>query len=192
MDALTLSLIFSILFWILAAYKQYKTELFYFFFIIAITDPINSLVMLLISRDYITVVYTIFSFLALLMVCKPKLKNRITILIYFSLVVIGIIILLYPIGFLRHFFALIHLIILLFFIKRAFAFVAEVGKMNIFHAILILYETTLVTKIFAIIINSKTGYWYFIVTNFFQTVLAIFFVLYKETDKKLLIDLKNR
>lgn len=86
---------------------------------------------------------------------------------------------------------LIHVIITYFFIKRTFTFTANSGRVNIFHLILLLEEISIILKTFTIVISLKPGMSYFIATNAFEILIAIFFTLYKEENEKLFIDLRS-
>ncbi|MHB8929105.1 MAG: hypothetical protein ACYC5R_00715 [Melioribacteraceae bacterium] len=86
---------------------------------------------------------------------------------------------------------LIHVIITYFFIKKTFAFTANSGKVNIFHLILLLEEISIVLKTSTMLISFNPGYSYYIATNAFEILIAIFFTLYKEENEKLFIDLRS-
>ncbi|MCX6169109.1 MAG: hypothetical protein NTX65_07215 [Ignavibacteriales bacterium] len=181
----------SIFFWIFPAIKQYKTKLFWYFFVFALTDPVVLIIRPLIMFTSNNPVYILSNFLLMLSVLWPfKNKKSIRILIvvvlslclfsffsdhrfYFSLMILG------------------HIIITYFFIKRTFMFIANSGKVNVFHLFLLLEEISIILKTSAVLISLQTGAIYFVATGAFEILIAIFFTLYREDNSKLHIDLRN-
>ncbi len=181
----------SMLFWIFPAVKQYKTELFWYFFIFAFTDPVKVIINLQIKHVSNNLTYVLSSFLLMLSVLwsfKNKKSIRILIAVVLSLALFSF--------FSNRIFTYnlmisIHVIITYFFIKRTFMFTANSGKVNIFHLILLLEEISIILKMSAMLISLKPGLNYYVATTAFQILIAIFFTLYREDNKKLFIDLRN-
>ncbi len=181
----------SMLFWIFPAVKQYKTELFWYFFIFAFTDPVKVIINLQIKHVSNNLTYVLSSFLLMLSVLwsfKNKKSIRILIAVVLSLALFSF--------FSNRIFTYnlmisIHVIITYFFIKRTFMFIANSGKVNIFHLILLLEEISIILKMSAMLISLKPGLNYYVATTAFQILIAIFFTLYREDNKKLFIDLRN-
>ncbi len=182
----------SMFFWIFPAVKQYKTELFWYFFIFAFTDPLT----LIISTQIHNVsnsprAQTFFSFLLMLSVLW-SLKNKKSIKILTSSVLSLVLFSFFTNRTITYsVMILIHVIITYFFIKKTFAFTANSGKVNIFHLILLLEEISIVLKTSTMLISFNPGYSYYIATNAFEILIAIFFTLYKEENEKLFIDLRS-
>jgi len=180
----------SLFFWIFPAVKQYRTELFWYFLIYAALDPLVFVTSYL--RLNVTIyMYSFFSILLLLSVIWPFRKR-----ISSKLLIAASFILLTVTNFdspnsANHAQVYIHLFITFFFIWRTFSFVAETGKANLFHLFLLMEEVSIIFKFLAVIIEIKTGVIFFYATSAFQILIAIFFTLYREDNKKLLVDLRS-
>ena len=182
----------SMFFWIFPAVRQYKTELFWYFLVFAFSDPLA--VIISTQIHYVSNIprfQILSSFLLMLSVLwsvKNKKPIKILTVLVLSLVLFSFFLnrtLAYSL------IALIHVIITYFFIIRTLAFTANSGKMNIFHLILLLEEISIVLKTSAILISFNPGFSYYLATNAFEILIAIFFTLYKEENEKLFIDLRS-
>ncbi|MEW5844488.1 MAG: hypothetical protein AB1775_14635 [Bacteroidota bacterium] len=84
-----------------------------------------------------------------------------------------------------------HIVVAFIFIGILLSYVAMTSKVKGYHIILVLYEISIILKILFLILNIELGLGYFYTTTIFQMLIAVYFSVYKETDNKLLIDLKN-
>lgn len=182
----------SMFFWIFPAARQYKTELFWYFVIFAFSDPLAVIISTQIhyvsSIPRFQILYSFLLMLSILWSFMNKKSIKILTVSVLSLVLFSFFsnrTLAYSL------IILIHTIITFFFIKRTFAFTANSGKMNIFHLILLLEEISIVLKISAMLISFNPGYSYYILTNAFEILIAIFFTLFREDNTKLHINLRN-
>lgn len=181
---------FSVFFWIFPAIRHYKTELFWYFLTLALSDPLAHILKnTTIFRIYD--VHLIFVFLASLSLYWLILKKKYVriILTCAFLLVLGSFF--STSNFSYKIIALIHLLILVFFLMRSIHFIAENSKLNIFHLFLLLYETSIILKILALLTQADTGIIFFYATSIFQILLAIFFGMFKEENSRLLIDLRT-
>ena len=182
----------SMFFWIFPAVRQYKTELFWYFLIFAFADPL--ILILSTQIHYVSNsprFQTFLSFLLLLSVLW-SFMNKKSIKILAALVLSLVLFSFFSNRTLAYsLIALIHVIITYFFIKRTFVFAANSGKMNIFHLILLLEEISIVLKTSGILISFNPGFSYYIATNAFEILIAIFFTIYREDNEKLFIDLRD-
>ncbi len=172
--------------WLFTPLRQFKTRYFWFFLALALTDPIS----LILGRSFHLVLgqfYVPFSILYLFIVMdfrKISFKK-----IAFSLIVIGLGI----ISFIQYweysqiFILVVLLMVLILLIKNSFEFVIEKGSINIFHIILVFYQTLNVLKFFSMISYFSTGIWFFFLSNILQIFIGIFFLIYREDNSKLLI-----
>ncbi|MCX6169107.1 MAG: hypothetical protein NTX65_07205 [Ignavibacteriales bacterium] len=178
----------SMFFWIFPAVKQFKTNLFLYFLIYAMMDPITIIIISNIKHTRIELLFTFLLMLSVLWSFKYKKSIRILIAVVLSLV-------LYSYFSDRIFYLTltisIHTIIVYFFIKRTFSFTANCGKVNIFHLFLLLEEISIILKISASLISVETGPVYSYTTTAFEILIAIFFTLYREDNPKLHIDLRS-
>lgn len=83
-------------------------------------------------------------------------------------------------------------IILVFFIKRAILYIANNQKVNLFHAVLLLYVLTIILKFFVRQVDVNAGSVYFVVTGMFEILIAVFFTIFREDNPRLLIELNRR
>ncbi|MHB8905112.1 MAG: hypothetical protein ACYC4T_07780 [Melioribacteraceae bacterium] len=182
----------SMFFWIFPAVRQYKTELFWYFLVFAFADPLSIIITTQIHYvSNIPRTQIFFSFLLMLSVLW-SFKSKKSIKIFTASVLSLVLFSLFSNRTLAYsLLILIHVIITFFFIKRTFAFTANSGKVNIFHLILLLEEISIVLKTSTMLISFNPGYSYYIATNAFEILIAIFFTLYKEENEKLFIDLRS-
>jgi len=178
------------LFWIFPAIRQYKTDLFWYFLVLAVEDPL-AILFKWIKLFEIYDSYLVWAFILIIVLfwsSRKKISMKIMVLIFF--LILGI-----TIGASRNVqygtLALFHLAILFFFLKRSIRFIAENGKANLFHLSLLLYETTIILKMLAQLTDAQTGTAFFHITTIFEMMIAIFFSIFKEDDKRLFINLKN-
>ena len=179
-------------FWIFPAVRQYMTELFWYFLIFAFADPITFLISTQIhSASNSPRVQTLLSFLLMLSVLWSFMNKKSIKILTASVLLLLLFSLFTNRTFAYSLLVLIHIIITFFFIKRTFAFTANSGKVNIFHLILLLEEISIVLKTSAILISFNPGFSYYLATNAFEILIAIFFTVYREDNTKLHIDLRN-
>lgn len=179
----------SILFWIFPAVRQYKTELFWYFLVFALTDPISMILITLKTNTPHTTL--IFSFILLFSVLCPLLKKSSTKAVLFVVSTLFIYSFFTSGIFITSLKLLFHIIIIFYFVQRSLSFITKTDKVNIFHLFLLLEEISIVLKILAVLNNAKTGLALFTATGLFQIMIAIFFTLYKEDDSKLFVSLRN-
>lgn len=180
----------SITFWLFPAIRQYRTELFWYFLVLAIADPITLLFSYLtIMRSYNS--HIIFAYIFLLSLYgfyKKRLSIRIILLVSFVLLITS---LFSSATSQVEIITLFHIMIFLFFIMRSIYFISENNRINMFHFFLILYETSVILKLLAVLTDAKTGAAFFNATTVFQILIAIFFTIFRENDSRLFIDLKK-
>lgn len=87
--------------------------------------------------------------------------------------------------------AIINLIIFVIFLKQFACEYAETDKVNVGLILLILLQLTTIVKFVNVIILFFKAAAYFIITSFFQDIIAIFFVFFKVEDPRLKIKFKS-
>ena len=186
---LTVSIL-SQVFWLFPAVRQFKTDLFFYFLILAIMDPLVNVARLSpIAIIYNT--YVILSFLILLMFIYINMKKIYFFVAAFLSLVLVIFSFYLGITFCYDLLIISHICISFFLIKRALFFVAAHRKVNIFQLVLILYETSIIMKLLAFLTNAEVGQLYFLITTIFEIFIAVFFIIFKEDNQKLLLSIKN-
>ena len=182
----------SSIFWIFAAIRQYKSELFWYFFVLAISDPIVFSLWLWLHK-FIGPghVYPILLFFLLLSLYWSDRKNWHVRMMLLALILIHIITFSSSEKVHNVVMILFHLPILSIFLKRSIYFIAENGKANLFHLFLLLYETTIILKMLVMLTEANSSLVLFYVTSLFEILIAVFFSIFKENDSRLFINLKN-
>ncbi|MCL4550527.1 MAG: hypothetical protein M1495_18400 [Bacteroidetes bacterium] len=84
-----------------------------------------------------------------------------------------------------------HICVAFIFVALLLSYVALNSKVKGYHVVLLLYEVSIILKVLFMVLHVELGLSYFYTTSIFQMLIAVFFSVYKETDNKLLIDLKN-
>ena len=180
----------SSVFWIFPAIRNYRTKLFLYFLILAISDPLAISAVFFVP-GISTILYVLLAFLLV-----ASLRN------FFSTkkLYVGILVLFFLMGVAAIFFPVNiryivnmseHTCVAFIFIGLLLSYVALNSKVKVFHIVLVLYEISIILKVLFIVLNVELGISYFYTTSIFEMLIAVFFSIYKETDNKLLIDLKN-
>ena len=180
----------SSLFWIFPAIRNYKTKLFFYFLLLAVSDPV-AIAAVFLFRGLSTEFYV---FSALLLVASLKVfftSKRFYLTVLTILFLISFSAAFFPIN-IRYIVNIgEHIVVVFVFIGVLLSYVATTSRVKCFHIVLVFYELSIILKILFIILNVKLGLGYFYTTTIFEMLIAVFFSVYKETDEKLLIDLRN-
>ena len=83
----------------------------------------------------------------------------------------------------------IHLFILLKFLEHLIINFAHKTNINFFLVVLVLYELTILTKNIEVLTGLTLGYTYFYITGIFEIFIGLFFILFKEGNPKLILQL---
>ena len=176
-------------FWILPLFRQYKQDYFYFFLVIAITDPIAGICYYL-NIISITIVHSVSSLLLFYSVDianKKLLENR-----TFNLILFVSFCFILLTGIDRYLIiAILHTFILVKFIKISAIKMHNSGKLNLFYIFLILFELSIVVKMSFSITRTELGVLYYNITLAFGMLIAIFFTFYREDNPKIIFNLKS-
>lgn len=185
---LNIILFTSIFFWLLPPIRQYGGKYFYYFLIIALTDPI---VYLLRSIGIFSNFLMIFSSLLLVLsISNFNLSKKLYIIILLLLL------LSWGLSFLDPFFQIWISIftngaILLLILKAVIIEVFKSNKLNVFYLGIILLETTYITRFIAILTGINTGLAFYLITQIFQILIAIFYTIFREDSSTLIFKLSD-
>ena len=179
----------SIIFWILPPFRQYKERYFYYFLILALSDPLAlfSVTVLGFSPNYIHPVaglllfYSINTSLANLK--KYWLLHGILISVFFF-------VLLYFDNLLYIVF-IMHLLILFKFIHIIIIEMFNSTSLNAFNLALSFYEISVVINLTLFLSDIQIRFVMFYMTLFFQILLAIFFTIFTEKSDFLILKLRS-
>jgi hypothetical protein len=169
--------------WIFPPFRQYNTRYFPYFLVLALADPFTILIHEILNADLwhghdITTAASIVMLLS---------RNKIGLIIPLSLGFIIAFIFIFPLAdnIMLHNIMAFNLVVIMFIVARDLVVdVKETETVNIFYAMLLLYNISGVMKVLFSVSHGKTGYLYFFITNFFQIFLAIFFSFYNSNNSK--------
>jgi hypothetical protein len=159
--------------WLLPPFRQKGCKYFLYFLILALSDPIYTIIDWFYTTDA-TTYYVFISTMLLIVLVRKK---------YLYLLLIFIVLMNFYLNNLeiRVFTFVIHFIILLYFLKEFIVIISEESKIVIFNLVLILYEASIIFK-FAASYLAIAGYLYFYITTAFEILIAVFFILYNEKN----------
>lgn len=178
-------------------FRQYKGPYFYFFFLLAVEDPVAKLLKELfwIYQAKVHVIFSIFLVMSILNIKNVRKYFNISI----PIIIISIIGISFldntnkdNINLLRITVGLFHLVIFFIFVKKSVIFLRENMGINIFQTMLILYESTIILKFIIYILNIPKGMLFFYITTAFEWFLGLFFAFYREDNPKLVIYIKDK
>lgn len=180
------SILISMILWILPVFKNYKCKYFYFFLFVAIQDPGNFFLVEILRFNALYWILICSSLtIVFLSVTKPQQR------------ILGLILLLLLVIVSSNFIAaniismIMDTIVLSILIKDLFVEVSEKREFNLFILFLAMYVLLLLIKsiYMANVRFSNEIYNYF--TLVFMYLFAIFFSLFNEKSKCLIIDVRK-
>ncbi len=181
----------SSIFWISPAIRNYKTRLFLYFFVLAISDPIILASIFLHILPSSRRLYVLLSWLTIASLRNMFSSKTLYVKILALFFLIGAAATFSPVSIVDFVIIMEHICVTFIFVTLLLSYVAQNSKVKVFHIVLLLYEISIVLKDLFVILNIELGISHFFATSIFQMLIAVFFSVYKETDDKLLIDMKN-
>lgn len=171
----------SILVWIFPPLKQFRGRFFYYFLILALADPIT-IALRYFHIEFSLPLYVLVS--AGLLISLPRNQIKFSYLV--PVVVLPLILVCFlPSADLMILIGVIHLLILFVLFKYAINYIFINGKLQIFHLLLVAYETTMMLKFIKIIFELNTGKVDFYFITGFQVILGILFCFIREESPRL-------
>ena len=173
--------IFSILIWLFPPVRQYKTEYFLFFLILAVADPVMLLLtkFLLFQVTRTNLIITYLLILSLLNRNRVK-KNWIIALIFLLVLLTAAIDLtledVYRIK------IILSSIILFIILKDSLLDFNKKHTIQLFYLVFILYEITIIIKFIFAATRTHTGTVYFYTTGFFEIFIGLFFCFFNKKN----------
>lgn len=179
----------SVVFWLLPPFRQFKGRFFYYFLIMALSDPIN----IFCVEEFRAPLYTIHSIAGLFLIFSLTFnqngfkKKLFLALSLFFVFIWGMI------YFENHLYFLltIHSIIFLILLKIAILPIYQENTINIFYFALLFYELSIVLNLSLIMGGSNIKMLLFYMTLSIQVLMAIFFTIFTEKSEILLFHLSN-
>ncbi len=162
----------NIFFWLLPVFRQYRDGYFYYFLILAVSDPLMQLFLhtFKIYPMYFYLAVSYFCFLAVLYY-KKRLK------ISFALAALVLTIFFYSdlVSASAGIF-LLHLIILYNILDIFLKETANSPTINLYFVVMLLYESTILLKMAAKIADFSTGIYFYYIITAFDIFIAIYFI----------------
>jgi hypothetical protein len=179
----------SMFFWFLPPIRQYKERFFIYFLIWALSDPLNlvALHIFQISNYYIHPIASV-----LLIYSIDFSSNDIKKYWYFHILFIAAFIAgLFLIPNRLHLIIILHIIIIFKFLKIAFVSFYKYNAINVFLFVLVFYEILMVINLLVFLNNYDIKVIFYYSTVLFESIIAMFFSIFKEDNPRLKIKLKS-
>lgn len=189
MNFTTVTIIASVIIWIFPAFRQFKSNLFYYFLLLALADPTAYLFFVLFKINT-SVTHSVFGGILLLYSVdfdwNRILKNWIVNLA----VVVAFVTALFLLSNLILLIIVCHFLILSKFVKHIIIQLHGLSEINSFYLVLVFYELTILVNFIGIVDKTTIGFTLHYITLSFQLLIAIFFILFRSDNKSLVISLK--
>ncbi len=160
--------------WIFPPFKQYKSDFFYFFLVLAISSPITVAVGFLfkISPQILSVTFTLLVISTLMSYCKHRY--------FFIILSIFWIIISLSFSFHKNILTITfigaHIFIVIILINSLMKYIQETKAVNLFLILLITYELINILKYIAGILSYERGAISFYIATFIQIFFGIIFL----------------
>lgn len=179
----TIILYLSILAWIFPIFRQYRCNIFYFFLILGISDPLAVVYVKTIhsSPVYISVIMAPLLFYSV----NIDRQKKFTITPLEISVFILTAVLLFTISNLDLIMLIIHTLVLIRIIFKIIIELHHKQIINIFHLVLAFYMTTSVASLIIFLNGDHQAIILFYINLAFQILIAIFFATFREDHPKL-------
>lgn len=180
MEFLEIIIYSNLVTWFLVPIRQYRTRFFTFFFVLALFDPIAIIAFYIasINIQQVYIVGTIIIFYVVLFDIRNEIKiGAITLLVLASIFVVF-----FSQINVRVIHLLVHIIILIQFLKFLIKYFSAKRRILLFHIVLIVYEASILIKYFIIITEAEIGPVYFYTTTLIQIFIGIFFLFVNEKN----------
>lgn len=177
----------SIIIWVLPALRQYKSEFFDYFLILALIDPI-AIIYGIITRSSIPSWVTVF--FAYLLIISLLSENNIKKLRYILISIPVIYVLSIPFIDKKFSFVIIlteNVIIFLFFLKFLITDYVNHQRIKLFYFMLCFYELTVILKVFNLIMGFSNAYSFYIITGIVQILFGFFFSIVREDESRVIV-----
>ena len=173
----------SMIAWIIPIFRQYKCNIFYFFLLLGISDPLNHFLIHIIHFRS-SLLYVIIAPILFYSINIDR-KKAFTI----NWIEIFVFVLAYSLIPMVNRYAIILLIVdILILLRIVLKVIIELHhnqKLNVFYLVLAFYETTCVASLIIFLNGEYQSILLFIINLSFQILFAIFFSIFREDHPKL-------
>ena len=181
--------------WALVPIRQYKSK-YFFYFLFFVSSDIVTLVARLVFHSGTNFFYGPLTFLSLCALLNVRHMRKYKIILAILFIITCIFSLDINIIGIPEFqrmgmsISIIHLLILYIFIKELFITSEKNHAINLFLVVLVFYEITVVTKFLNYLTGFTNDYFYYSITNVFEILFAIFFIVFKADNSRLILQFK--
>ena len=174
--------------WVIPPIRQYRKQLFLFFLILALPDPINLLFLYLLKINTTFFLFPSACYLLIVSLLKRStiIKNWILIIVIWILVLTLNLLSKNNSIFLSTV-IIFNLITVLILLKNFIVTYVDNRKMNLFLVVIIFYFCTSILKFFNILIGFADATAFFIITSIAQIIFGLFFSIFREDDPRLMV-----
>lgn len=184
MSIAVLIIYLSSLAWIFPIFRQFRSNLFYFFLFLGLSDPITIL-LLKIFHLHPGIIFTIIAPILFYSINVDRQKknsiNSIEIFVFLLTLILILTVSNYDVIML-----VIHILILIRVLYKILIELHHKQIVNIFHVMLAFYITTSVASLLIYLNGDHKAIILFYINLAFQILIAIFFSIFKEDNPKLI------
>ncbi|MEW6652006.1 MAG: hypothetical protein AB1394_00905 [Bacteroidota bacterium] len=180
----------SAIIWLFPPIRHYKQKYFWFFLVLALTDPFTIVVGRGLGLAF-PQLYVLFNGLFFFSLVDYRKITFYKLIFFLVFILSGVFSFVNYWAFSYQYIVLTFSLILFIITKSSVQFVINTGSINIFHIVLVFYLLSNILKFWNLNAQFDTGYALFFVTSSFQILVGIFFSLYKEDDSKLIIKISG-
>lgn len=169
--------------WMLPPFRQYRSDYFKYFFILALADP-GTLSTNLLFRIHPLKIFMVISFLQLLSLITFKSKWNKAAALGMLIFIFCYAIFYSSVNIAFSAVILFHSVILAIIVFQLVQWIAGKHQLNLFLLALILYETSIILKMYFHLIRIEQFMTHFYVTTGFEILLAVFFIFFRIDDQR--------
>lgn len=189
MNPITMINYMSLMLWMFPPFRQVKSPYFYFFYVLALIDPVNFIFNEL-FHAFINLQFILGPCVLIISLAAIS-SNRSRFLEYsFILSAVAIILKFVVPDFTNYILVLLISVIFLILLKRVVKYIAATGIFNIFQLALIIYMASNVLKFVMFSSDVIRNLPFFYATSLVQLLFGVFFVIFREDSKTMQIKIK--
>ena len=183
---------FSVLLWIFPAIRQRKNNFFFYFLILAVSDPINLFVIFILKLNPYESTFVYLSYLLFISILENRVIKKYWLVLFTPLVVIIITSLssnLLDTNSAKLVFLLLHTLIFSIILRLFATKQSENGEIHLFLIVLLFYELTIILKVVGITFGFENATANYIITTIFQIAFGLFFSIFRKDNTRLIFKL---
>ena len=166
--------------WLLVPFRQFRTNYFYFFLVMAVISAffiIDNVLLIHPAKVYLGqglfLIVSLYNF--------RKIPYYIPVLLI--ILIISIILpMVLSVESIVPILLVEHIIIFIIILKKTILYSYHFKKLNVFHFVLLLFGITAITRFIVVLKNLRTGVIFFYITAAFGILIGIFFLFYNEKN----------